>query len=511
MDTDGGSSAAASGGGGYFETMGGGAGDTGGDILDQGAGISLTAGSGGSGYGSTGTSVVWSTAKEDQARVPSFTDLSLAEESTRAISSAGGLEPIASAASAALIDPSPGPADASARVVSAGAAGGGKWLRDGELSAVSPSIGRTAASPGGAAAARAATSPAVPEGVSGETRGGGGGGGRSSPLHSRFCGKRSVITADSKTNEIFAHPLATEGAGSVFPVDLPMNRSTDTRYGLCPATSLVPTRPSVRRGWEFTALSLVVPGVLSCYLPLGLAAAAAATPWWCCCRRIFEIGFIKQFDRLAINPNVGEFWMLIDAHWVSRWVAFVLGQAGPPGPISNDRLYREDAFAPTAAAAAAPQSVAYDVAFRREAPGPIRVGPTLSKTKFKADLQAISDYRAIHPVVWYIFREIYTTDGTPDICRWKLDLYAEEVSAMRRARILEPNHIKAIYQLRRFVARIKHIVAQEKEMKERQASHEREIIEERQRLRSDYRHHQAWRSSKGFDIRHKHDTPGTDI
>ncbi|CAN0237956.1 unnamed protein product [Ectocarpus sp. 6 AP-2014] len=451
MDTDGGSTAAASGGGRYFETMGGGAGDTGCDILDQGAGSSLTGGSGGSGYGSTGTSVVWSTAKEDQARAPSVTDLSLAEGSTRAISSAGGLEPIASAASPALIDLSPGPADASARVVSAGAAGGGKGLRDGDLSAVSPSIGRTAASPGGAAAARAATSPAVPEGVSGETTGGGGGGGRSSPLHSRFCGKRSVITADSKTNEIFAHPLATEGAGSVFPVDLPMNR-----------------------------------------------------------RRIFEIEFIKQFDRLTINPNVGEFWMLIDARWVSRWVAFVLGQAGPPGPISNDRLYREDAFAPTAAAAA-PQSVAYDAAFRRKAPGPIRVGATLSKTKFKADLQAISDYRAIHPVVWYIFREIYTTDGTPDICRWKLDLYADEVEAMRRARILEPNHIKAIYQLRRFVARIKHIVAQEKEMKERQASHEREIIEERQRLRSDYRHHQAWRSSKGFDIRHKHDTSGTDI
>lgn len=116
MDTDGGSTAAASCGGGYFETMGGGAGDTGGDILDRGAGSSLTAGSGGSGYGSTGTSVVWSTAKEDHARVPSFTDLSLAEESTRAISSTGGLEPIAAAASAALIDPSPGPADASARV-----------------------------------------------------------------------------------------------------------------------------------------------------------------------------------------------------------------------------------------------------------------------------------------------------------------------------------------------------------------------------------------------------------
>lgn len=50
--------------------------------------------------------------------------------------------------------------------------------------------------------------------------------------------------------------------------------------------------------------------------------------------------------RLAINPNVGEFWMLIDARWVSRWAAFVLGQAGPPGPISNRRLFGGGVFSP---------------------------------------------------------------------------------------------------------------------------------------------------------------------
>ncbi|CAN0369988.1 unnamed protein product [Ectocarpus sp. 12 AP-2014] len=117
-------------------------------------------------------------------------------------------------------------------------------------------------------------------------------------------------------------------------------------------------------------------------------------------------------------------------------------------------------------------------------------------SKFKEDLQAISDYRAIHPVVWYIFREIYTTDGTPDICRWKLDVYAEEVAAMRRTRILGPSQTKAIHQLRRFVARIKRTAIEEREAKERQASQERERIEEAKRKKASYRRYQAWRSSK---------------
>ena len=52
-------------------------------------------------------------------------------------------------------------------------------------------------------------------------------------------------------------------------------------------------------------------------------------------------------NRLSINPNVGEFWMLIDADWVSRWTAFALGLAGPPGPISNRRLFGTDMLFPS--------------------------------------------------------------------------------------------------------------------------------------------------------------------
>lgn len=45
------------------------------------------------------------------------------------------------------------------------------------------------------------------------------------------------------------------------------------------------------------------------------------------------------FYRLDINTHVGEFWFLLDASWMSRWVDFVMGKANPPGPISNYNLY----------------------------------------------------------------------------------------------------------------------------------------------------------------------------
>ncbi|CBJ31661.1 conserved unknown protein [Ectocarpus siliculosus] len=257
------------------------------------------------------------------------TDGPLDDEAPFATPSAGGLSATTATSNHPLL--SPPAASAAAPPPAARAVGGDRGLRENDDSptAVSPgAVGPTTAPGGGVSPA--ASVPATPESVGGDARGDWGGSvGRSSPVPSRFLGN-SVITADAKATEIFAQPLASEGAGSVFPLDLPMSS-----------------------------------------------------------RRVYEVEFIKQFDRLAINPNIGEFWMLIDAHWVSRWVAFVLGQAGPPGPISNGRLFTEDAFSPM------PRSGAYNAAFRRTAP--TRGAPMPAEmSKFKEDLQAISDYRAIH-------------------------------------------------------------------------------------------------------------------
>lgn len=36
---------------------------------------------------------------------------------------------------------------------------------------------------------------------------------------------------------------------------------------------------------------------------------------------------------------MGEFWIMIDAVWMDRWVKHVMAKANPPGPISNYNLY----------------------------------------------------------------------------------------------------------------------------------------------------------------------------
>ncbi|CAB1106609.1 unnamed protein product [Ectocarpus sp. CCAP 1310/34] len=157
--------------------------------------------------------------------VSRFPDLPLDDEAPLAIPSAGGLSATSATSKHPLLSP---PAASAAAPPHAGAVGGDRGLREDDVSltAVSPgAVGPTTA-PGGAVAP-AASVPATPESVGGGARGDwGGSNARSSPVPSRFSGN-SVITADTKATEIFAQPLASEGAGSVFPLDLPMNRRCD--------------------------------------------------------------------------------------------------------------------------------------------------------------------------------------------------------------------------------------------------------------------------------------------
>ncbi|CAM9741605.1 unnamed protein product, partial [Scytosiphon promiscuus] len=98
--------------------------------------------------------------------------------------------------------------------------------------------------------------------------------------------------------------------------------------------------------------------------------------------------------RLTINKNVGEFWMLIDADWVSRWTSFVLGQAGPPGPISNRRLYR-NVVAPVATQPA-PLSRCESLSPPYSAGSAWPTFVASGDLKIKSGLQAVKDYRAVH-------------------------------------------------------------------------------------------------------------------
>ncbi|CAM9156500.1 unnamed protein product [Ectocarpus sp. 13 AM-2016] len=218
----------------------------------------------------------------------------------------------------------------------------------------------------------------------------------------RWSSSSNRIMASSKVtaSRRFAQPLASEGHGSVFPVGLPLSK-----------------------------------------------------------RRAFEVEIMKRFDRrvfrpslvrvagipvLDVNTHVGEFWFIIDAIWMSAWVNFVMGKSGPPGPISNHNLFtrytgnrRESMLVHHAASSAR---------------GVMASRPDL---KLKEGLRKLKDYRAVHPLVWYLFREIYSADDAPELCRWKADIYLAEVQITRKLKCCEEAHTKAVYELRRFSTKIK--------------------------------------------------------
>lgn len=57
-------------------------------------------------------------------------------------------------------------------------------------------------------------------------------------------------------------------------------------------------------------------------------------------RRNREDEEIQALDTSTIAE--GEFWYLIDSNWLHQWNAFKSGVQGPPGPISNQRLFKSN-------------------------------------------------------------------------------------------------------------------------------------------------------------------------
>lgn len=57
-------------------------------------------------------------------------------------------------------------------------------------------------------------------------------------------------------------------------------------------------------------------------------------------RRQKEDEEIQGLDTATIGE--GDFWYLIDSNWLHQWNAFKSGAQGPPGPISNHRLFKSN-------------------------------------------------------------------------------------------------------------------------------------------------------------------------
>lgn len=86
---------------------------------------------------------------------------------------------------------------------------------------------------------------------------------------------------------------------------------------------------------------------------------------------------------------------------------------------------------------------------------PQEMRDTLNLHPLRRDPFALCLFFLRTALVWYIFREIYATDGSPEVCRWTTDIYTPDVTATRKMRLETETHTKAVYELRRFVARIK--------------------------------------------------------
>lgn len=107
-------------------------------------------------------------------------------------------------------------------------------------------------------------------------------------------------------------------------------------------------------------------------------------------RKKQELKIVKKYDKTKIYMEK-ECWFLMDTKWLNNWSAFVNDvQQEPPGPMSTAELLDSEGNA------------------------------------IKGLLAKI-DYRAVPPIVYFIFLELYGKDSSPEICRYVIDIYKHPV------------------------------------------------------------------------------------
>jgi hypothetical protein len=91
--------------------------------------------------------------------------------------------------------------------------------------------------------------------------------------------------------------------------------------------------------------------------------------------------------------SLSECWFLIDCRWLNEWHAFVKGGIDEerPGPLSTRDLLDEKTKLPL---------------------------PKLKK---------LIDYRAVTPMAYACFVELYGKDRSPELCRYEIDIYKPEI------------------------------------------------------------------------------------
>ncbi len=143
-------------------------------------------------------------------------------------------------------------------------------------------------------------------------------------------------------------------------------------------------------------------------------------------RKKYEFRLVKKFDKPKINPSE-ECWFMIDANWLNRWSEFVNDPdcEDPPGPMTTKDLLCDAASLQTSTSMNSTESDQTKPIFTK---GPGAKVPL-------PGLQPRIDYRAVPPMVYFIFIELYGRDSAPDICRYTVDIYKPEVPIDRLVNI----------------------------------------------------------------------------
>jgi len=110
-------------------------------------------------------------------------------------------------------------------------------------------------------------------------------------------------------------------------------------------------------------------------------------------RKKLELDLIKQYDKTTVTLH--ECWFIIDSNWLNKWSEFVHStdentDNNIPDKISTQALFDENG-------------------------------------KLLKNLQCKIDYRAVPPLVYFIFVNLYGRDKSPEIARYLIDIYGIDV------------------------------------------------------------------------------------
>jgi len=130
-------------------------------------------------------------------------------------------------------------------------------------------------------------------------------------------------------------------------------------------------------------------------------------------RRALEYRLFATYDATAINPR-RACWFLVSTAWLGTWRRWLLEEGEMPPAIDNRALFNS---------VAKNNSGSSDDA----------------RLELRPDLIACADYRGVHPMTFFLMKELYgERDEVPHVRRYVVDAYAAELAPRHAEHLREP-------------------------------------------------------------------------